>query len=84
MCLLLGAFIDIMDRGDIMTDRKMLMMGVMFINSIIIVGLFILEYSTEAKIFNETIVGIVIGNGLGLLQAYVTFYTTKDEGDPTK
>lgn len=60
-----------------MNDKRIMRVGVLVLNVIIIVGLFVLEHTTQNDIFNETIVGLVIGNGIGLLQGYAASDTAE-------
>lgn len=63
-----------------MTTERILMVGSFFVILIILIGLFIIELSTEKDVFNETINGMLIGGSFGWVGAYIAFYTThKDD-----
>ena len=65
------------------SERKILMVGVLFIVGLIIVGLFVSDWFFNHALLTETLVGILIGAPLGWIGAYVAFYTvdSNDKGD---
>ena len=58
-------------------DRRVLMIGILAVVVVLLVGLFVLEVITPGHtIFNDTIVGILIGAVISTpLASYVTYYT---------
>ena len=62
------------------SERKILMIGVLFIVAAIIACIFISDWFFNRNILTETLVGILIGTPLGWLGAYVAFYTVESNG----
>ena len=68
-----------------MSERKILLIGVLVVVVFTLCGLFYIDIKTENEIFNETIIGMIIGGVFGWVGAYVAFYTTMNEdGNGTK
>lgn len=65
------------------TERRILMIGVLAIVTIIIICIFVSDWLFNRAILTETLVGILIGTPLGWIGAYVAFYTveSKKNGD---
>ena len=60
-----------------MSERKILMLGVLFIVVGIISCIFISDWVFNRTLLTETLVGILIGTPLGWIGAYVSFYTVE-------
>ena len=63
-----------------MSERKILMIGVLLIILFILGGIFISDWYFNRSLLTETLVGILIGTPLGWIGAYVAFYTV-DSGE---
>ena len=63
-----------------MLERKILMVGVLCIVTIIIICIFISDWFFDRSLLTETLVGILIGTPLGWIGAYVAFYTVESSG----
>ena len=61
------------------SERKILMIGVLFIVILIIVGLFVSDWYFNRTLLTETLIGILIGTPLGWIGAYVAFYTVDSD-----
>ena len=64
-----------------MTERKILLIGVLAVVVFTLAGLFYIDIKTDNEIFNETIIGMIIGGVFGWVGAYVAFYTTMNDSD---
>lgn len=62
-------------------DRRVLMVGILFVVTITLGGLFALEFTTDGQaIFNDTVIGILIGATISTpLSSYVTYYTANEK-----
>ena len=63
------------------TERKILMIGVLIIATIIIFAIFASDWFFNRTLLTETLVGILIGAPLGWIGAYVAFYTVESQKD---
>ena len=62
-----------------MSDRRFLMKWVLIIMIFVLVGLFGIEVFTDNEVFDDTVIGIILGQILGFIGGYVTFYTQSDK-----
>ena len=62
-----------------MSDRKLLLLGVLALVTIITIGLFTLEFTGEKEIFSDLVIGLIVGQPLAWVSAYITFYTMGDD-----
>ena len=64
-------------------ERRILMVGVFVLVSIIMAGIFITDWffidPNGERLMTETLVGILIGAPLGWVGAYVAYYTTESQ-----
>ena len=67
-----------------MSERRILLIGVLFLVALVMIGLFIIDVMTENEILNETIIGMLIGGSFGWVGAYIAFYTTMNDNDNGK
>ena len=66
-------------------ERKILIIGVFILVSVIIGGIFITDWyfipDGSEPLMTETLVGILIGAPLGWVGAYVAYYTTENHAN---
>ena len=67
-----------------MSERRILLIGVLVLVALVMTGLFIIDVMTENEILNETIIGMLIGGSFGWVGAYIAFYTTMNDNDNGK